>query len=91
MEYHVRNIKATKFAGIVGVDESLFGGKVKQHRGRPLGKRIRIVDVLECNTNRIKLFPVDKREGTTLLDIIVQNVEAASREVYPFRVVCIKR
>ena len=71
MEYYVRNIKITKFAGIVQVDESLFGRKVKQQRRRPLEKRIKIERVLERNTNRIKLFPVDKGDGPTLFDIIV--------------------
>ena len=55
----VENYVRTKFGGIVEVDESLFGRSVKQLRGRPLGKRIRIVEVLERNTNRNKLFPVD--------------------------------
>ena len=75
VEYYVQEIEKTKFDGVVEIDESLFGRKVKHNRGAPLGKRIWIFGIVERATGRIKLFPVDKRDSETLLKIIVDNVE----------------
>ena len=49
-----------KFHGTVEIDESLFGRKVKAHRGDPnKGKRVWIVGLIERATNRIILYPVE--------------------------------
>lgn len=78
LEYYVRDIAPVKFTGIVEIDESLFGRKVKHNRGAPLGNRIWILGLYERQSGRLKLFPVDKRNATTLLDIILGHVEVGS-------------
>ena len=47
-------------SGIVELDESLFGKKVKHHNGHPnIGVKVWIVGLTERLTNRILLYPVD--------------------------------
>lgn len=77
-EYFNRHINGVKFSGIVEIDESLFGKKVKYHKGNPSGMKIWIFGLLERSTNRIKLFPVDDRKKETLLKLIMNNVEMGS-------------
>jgi hypothetical protein len=50
-----------KFKGVVGIDESLFRRKVKYHKGKPSGMKVWIFGLVERDTNRLKLFPVDSR------------------------------
>ena len=68
----------TKFSGIIEIDESLFGRKIKYHRGRPLGQRVWVFGLVERQSKCIKLFPVDTRDEEILTTIIRQNVEPGS-------------
>ena len=76
--FYVHDIEPIKFNGVVEIDESLFGRKTKSHRGRPMGQKIWIFGLVERNTNRVKLFPVDNRKQTTLTEIILNHVETGS-------------
>ena len=62
------------FHGTVEVDESLFGKKVKHHRGNPRGLHVWIVGLIERETNNIILYPVDNRSAETLEKIICRHV-----------------
>jgi len=59
MEYYVRNIRYEKLKGKVEIDESLFGRRTKYHRVDPIVRKVWIVGLVEWDTNRLKLFPVD--------------------------------
>ena len=68
-----------KFPGIIEVDESLFGRKVKHHRGNPnVGVKVWIVGLVERSTNYLMLFPVDNRSAETLEAIITRHCEPGS-------------
>ncbi|CAG2192718.1 unnamed protein product [Mytilus edulis] len=69
----------TEFEGEVELDESLFGRKVKYHRGNPSGLRIWIFGIVERSTNRIVLYPVDDRSANTLVPLIQKHVKPGSR------------
>lgn len=82
MEYvyvHVINAPL-KFSGTVEIDESLFGRKVKSHRGNPhTGIKIWILGMVERDTNRIILYPVEDRKTETLKVLIERHVKPGSR------------
>jgi len=78
VEYHVRNIKDEILQGEIEVDESLFGRRTKCHRGDSRGMKIWIVGLVERSINRLKLFPVDRRDAETLLPLIQSHVEKGS-------------
>ena len=59
IEYYVRNIRHVILDGIVEIDESLFGRRVKYHKGNPRGSKVWIFGLVERSTNRIKLFPFE--------------------------------
>ena len=63
------------------IDESLFGRRTKYHRGDPRDLKIWIFGIVERETNRLKLFPVDKRDAETLMPIIKENVVPGSTVV----------
>ncbi|CAG2198649.1 unnamed protein product [Mytilus edulis] len=69
----------TEFEGEVELDESLFGRKVKYHRGNSSGLRIWIFGIVERSTNRIVLYPVDDRSANTLVPLIQKHVKPGSR------------
>jgi transposase-like protein len=78
VEYYYRDIRSTKFSGIVEIDESLFGRRVKYNKGKAVGRRIWIFGMVERDSNRIKLFPVSQRDRDTLIPIIQENIEKGS-------------
>ena len=64
-----------KFDGIVEIDESLFGRKIKYHRGDPRGQqRIWVVGLVERSSGRAIYYPVADRSAATLLSIIKRHV-----------------
>ena len=78
-EYYVAEIEPIKFSGTVEIDESLFGRKNKYHRGKTVGSKIWIFGLVERDSNRIKLLPVDKRDQDTLVNkIILKHVDPGS-------------
>jgi len=68
-------LQEIKFRGIVEIDESLFGRKIKYHRGAKKNKQIWIFGLVERETNRLLLFPVEDRSEATLVPIIKKYVE----------------
>ena len=57
-----------KLSGIVEIDESLFGRRIKYHKGNPRStERIWIVGLVECKRGRIILYPVENRSRETLM------------------------
>ena len=70
----------SKLSGEVEVDESLFGRKVKAHRGNPKkGRQVWVVGLVERRTNNLLLFPVDDRTKDTLHGIIERHVVPGSK------------
>ena len=67
------------FDGEVEIDESIFGRKVKYHKGQPRGLRIWIFGLIERQTNRIILYPVDSRNSETLIPLIQKHVRPGTR------------
>ena len=67
------------FDGEVEIDESIFGRKVKYHKGQPRGLRIWIFSLIERQTNRIILYPVDSRNSETLIPLIQKHVRPGTR------------
>jgi transposase-like protein len=79
VEYYVRHIRTRKLAGDVEIDESMFGRKVKYHRGQPRGHKIWIVGMAERETNFLKLFPVDNRSEETLMSLVKEHMQEGSK------------
>ena len=62
------------FTNRVEIDESLFGRKTKYHRGAKRGTNVWIFGIVECDTNRLILYPVENRKRETLIPIIKRHV-----------------
>lgn len=78
-EYFHRNIKHKKLSGEIEIDESLFGRKVKHHRGDPnKGLRVWVFGMIERSSNTIIMYPVQDRTANTLLPLIQRHVEPGS-------------
>jgi len=78
IQYYCESIRPVKFSGTVEIDESLFGRRMKYHRGHARGQKVWIFGLVERDTNRMKLFPVDKRNSDILIKLIQENVEQGS-------------
>ncbi|CAG2257254.1 unnamed protein product [Mytilus edulis] len=72
------NMFSLKFTGEVELDESLFGRKCKYHKGKDSGTKVWVFGIIEKSSNRIVLYPVDKRSREVLLPLIKRHVEAGS-------------
>ena len=65
--------------GEIEIDESLFGRRVKYHRGNPhVGVKIWIFGMVERATNRLIMYPVSDRTEKTLVQIIQRHVKRGS-------------
>lgn len=73
-EHVYRTYQDLMFEGEVEIDESIFGAKIKYHKGKPRGHRIWIFGIVERNSNRLILYPVDRRDAATLIPIIQKHV-----------------
>ncbi|XP_071494348.1 uncharacterized protein [Diadema antillarum] len=67
-----------KLRGEIEIDESLFGRRTKYHRGDPRGLKIWIFGMVERSSNRLILYPVERRDETTLIPLIERHVEKGS-------------
>ena len=66
--------------GIVEIDESLFGRKCKHNRGNPSsGSRVWIFGMVERQTNRMIIYPVEDRTRATLIPIIKKHVAPGTK------------
>ncbi|CAG2257629.1 unnamed protein product [Mytilus edulis] len=63
------------FDGEVELDESLFGRKCKYHKGKDTGCKVWIFGIVERSTNRLILYPVDRRNKQTLIPLIKKHVK----------------
>lgn len=77
-EFVFSTYKDIVFDGDVEIDESLFGRKVKYNRGNPTGTRIWIFGIVERSSNKIIMYPVDKRDAQTLIPLIEKHVAPGS-------------
>lgn len=78
-EYFHRNIRHKVIHGTVEIDESLFGRRVKYHRGNPnKGLKIWIFGLVDRDQNTVILYPVGDRTKETLLPIIQRHVAPGS-------------
>ena len=69
-----------KFSGEVEIDESVFGHKMKYHKGKPnRGVKVWVVGLIERATNNIILYPVENRKEQTLIKIIQRHVEPGTQ------------
>lgn len=65
--------------GTIEIDESLFGRKVKYHRGDPQpGMDIWVFGLVERGSNRTILLPVDNRKAETLIPLVQRFVKPGS-------------
>ena len=56
-----------KLSGEVEIDESVFGRKVKYHRGNPhVGRQVWIFRMIERATDRFIIYPVEERSGKSV-------------------------
>jgi len=78
VEYYLSDINDVKFSGIVEIEESLFGRKLKYNKGNSRGMKVWIFGMVERNSNRLKLYPVDKRNKATLMKLITDHIEPGS-------------
>ena len=68
-----------QFGGIVEIDESVFGRKIKNNKGNPrTGRKIWIVGIMERDSKKLILYPVKNRSADTLLPIIQKHVSPGS-------------
>ena len=74
-----RYILQETLSGEIEIDESLFGRKVKYHRGNPhVGVKVWIFGMIERSSNRMIIYPVNDRRESTLIPIIEKHVEPGS-------------
>ena len=74
-EYFHRHIRHRRIGGEIEIDESLFGRRVKFHRGNPnKGLKVWIFGLIDRGTNTVILYPVSDRTEATLLPIIQRHV-----------------
>ena len=79
LEHYVRTIKNLKLHGEIEIDESLFGRRVKFHRGNPnKGMKVWIFGLVERRSNQVILYPVADRREVTLIPVIQRHVEPGS-------------
>ena len=72
-------IKELKFEGIFKVGESLFGRKIKYHRGNCCGQeRIWVVGLVERSSGGSIYYPVANRSAVTLTKIIQRHIVPGS-------------
>ncbi|XP_078329246.1 uncharacterized protein LOC111114334 [Crassostrea virginica] len=75
-EYFYTDLRHRTLRGVVEIDKSLFGRRVKFHRGNPnLGMKVWIFGMVERETNTLLIYPVSDRSEDTLLPIIQRHVE----------------
>ena len=75
----MRNTIHKKISGEIEIDESLFGRRVKYHRGNPnVGVKVWVFGMVERSSNSIILYPVNDRSEETLLPLIERHVEKGS-------------
>ena len=74
-----QNIKNLVMSGEIEIDESLFGRKIKYHRGnhRP-GLRIWIFGMVEQKSKQIILYPVSDCTKETLIPLIQRHFAPGS-------------
>lgn len=78
-EYFYRTVSYMKLSGEVEIDESLFGRRVKYHRGNPhVGCKIWIFGMIERSTDKFILYPVENRSEELLTSIIEKHIEKGS-------------
>ena len=78
-EHFHKNIKGKTISGETEIDESLFGRKIKYHRGNPRpGLRIWIFGLIERQPNTIILYPVLNHSKETLIPLIQRHVAPGS-------------
>ena len=69
----------SNFTGEIEIDESLFGRRIKHHRGNPKsGLKIWVFGMVERSSNTMIMYPVNDRSRSTLLPIIKRHVEPGS-------------
>ena len=65
--------------GEIQIDESLFGRKVKYHKGNATkGMRVWIFGMIEVNSNKLIIYPVKDRTKETLIPLIERHVAKGS-------------
>ena len=75
MQWVADTLLHVKFTGVVEIDESMFGRRVKYHKGNPnVGLKVWIVGLVERSSGRLLLLPVDDRSAETLEGIIGRHV-----------------
>ena len=68
-----------KLSGIIEIDDSLFGRRIKYHKGNPgSAERIWIVGLVARIRGRVILYPVENRSTKTLMLIIKEHVKVGS-------------
>ena len=74
-EYFHRYTKHRRIGGEIEIEESLFGRRVKFHRGNPnKGLKVWIFGLVDRHSNTVILYPVSDRTEATLLPIIQRHV-----------------
>ena len=74
-----RNRMNHKLSGEIEIDESLFGRRVKYHRGNPnVGVKVWVFGMVERTSNTIILYPVNDRSEATLIPLIERHVQPGS-------------
>ncbi|MCG7867879.1 MAG: IS1595 family transposase [Candidatus Thiodiazotropha taylori] len=78
-DYFKRNIEPQVLSGEIEIDESLFGRRVKYHRGNPnVGVKVWVFGLVERSSNTIILYPVNDRTEATLVPLIQRHVAEGS-------------
>lgn len=67
-----------KFSGTIQIDESLFGRRCKYHRGKDQGAKVWIFGMIEVDSNKLILYPVDNRSRELLIPLIKKHVTQGS-------------
>ncbi|XP_060587568.1 uncharacterized protein LOC132743075 [Ruditapes philippinarum] len=87
-EHFHTHVLTRKLKGVIEIDESLFGRRIKHHRGNPRkGCKIWVFGMVERESNSIILYPVRERSQKTLLPLIERHVEKGStmERLLPFK------
>ena len=78
-DFFKRNIENQVLFGVIEIDESLFGRRVKYHRGNPnVDVKVWVFSLVERSSNTIIFYSVNDRTEATLVPLMPHVAESST-------------